>query len=234
MKLAIMQPYFFPYIGYFSLMDYADEFILFDIVQYDRKGWMHRNRILKPGGGWQYFRAGIKKPPFLARIADVQLQEDDVWKLLIRRQLEHYKTKAPFYEEVVERVMKLLNGSVNTLVDLNKRVLEDFRDLLEIECPIRVCSTLDFDLKDISHAGQWALKLSEMCGADEYVNPIGGKDLFRADEFALADIKLSFLQHQLPTYSQYAATFEPALSIVDLLMFNSVEQARRQLKMYKV
>ena len=72
-------------------MQHADEFILFDTPQYDRKGWMNRNRILKPGGEWQYIRAAVKKPPFQATIREVIVKQDDEWKDTVIRQLDHYK-----------------------------------------------------------------------------------------------------------------------------------------------
>lgn len=234
MKLAIMQPYFFPYIGYFSLMDYADEFILFDIAQYDRKGWMNRNRVLKPEGDWQYIRAGIVKPPFRACIKDVQVEQGDEWKKGVLRQLEHYKVKAPYYQDVVEMVDRLLACSAETLVELNQVTLEGVRDLLAIHCPIRICSSLSLDLGEIAHAGQWALRISEAYGADEYINPVGGKSIFKPEEFEAANIRLSFLQKELRSYPQGGSVFEPGLSIIDVLMFNSVEAVREQLKMYEV
>lgn len=138
MKLAIMQPYFFPYIGYFSLMDYADEFILFDTAQYDRKGWMNRNRVLKPKEGWQYIRAGVVKPSFRATIKEVEVSAESEWKHTLLRQLEHYKSAAPYFEETVAFIEKGLAGPASTLTELNKHTLMAVRDHLGLQCPIKV------------------------------------------------------------------------------------------------
>ena len=226
MKLAIMQPYLFPYIGYLSLMEYADEFILFDTAQYDRKGWMNRNRILKPQQGWQYIRAGVIKPPFRASIQDVKIAHDNQWKETIIRQLEHYSKVAPHYESTLELVTSNLARPAKTLTELNKNILESLRDALKITCPIRVFSELNLKQGNVLHAGQWALRISEAAGATEYVNPPGGKDLFKVQDFEQAGIKLTFLSNQLSDYNQCRDLFEPGLSIIDTLMFCSRDDTK--------
>ena len=98
MIVAIMQPYFFPYIGYFQLINSVDRFILFDDVQYIRHGWVNRNRILKPEEGWQYIIAPLQKHRQTELIRDIKLKEGDDWKKKILRQLEQ-SVKAPVREE---------------------------------------------------------------------------------------------------------------------------------------
>jgi hypothetical protein len=93
MKIAIMQPYFFPYIGYWQLIHAVDRFVLFDDAQYIRHGWVNRNRILKPGGGWQYILVPLKKHALTESIKNVQVNPDGKWHELIVRQLAHYKKK---------------------------------------------------------------------------------------------------------------------------------------------
>jgi len=229
-KLAIMQPYFFPYIGYFSLMHHADEFVLFDTPQYDRKGWMNRNRILKPGGGWQYIRAGVVKPKFGAAIKDVRLQSNDNWKDLILRQLEHYRKNAPFYAVTVEMIEDSLSRPAKTLTQLNKNTLEAVRDYLGIDCPISIFSEMDLSIGDVTRPGQWALRISQALDAQEYINPVGGRDIFRSEEFRHARIKLSFLKHQLPSYNQQRGSSEEGLSIIDAMMFNPIGKIRKMLE----
>ncbi len=234
MKLAIMQPYFFPYIGYFSLMQYADEFILFDTAQYDRKGWMNRNRVLKPKDGWQYIRAGVVKPPFQATIKDVEVEMDHAWKEMLIRQLEHYKSSAPHFEETVELIDAGLSNPASTLTELNKQTLETIRDRLDIQCPIKIFSEMSLELGDVQHAGQWALRISEAVGAEEYVNPPGGKDIFEPQDFKQANIKLSFLNNNLTDYDQHRGHFEDGLSIIDVLMFCGVDKIKEMLSDFSI
>ena len=93
MKIGIMQPYFFPYLGYISLIKHTDEFLLFDPVQFIRHGWIERNRILKPGAGWQYISVPLKKHEQTALIQDVQIDNSQNWREKILAQLGHYKKK---------------------------------------------------------------------------------------------------------------------------------------------
>ena len=98
MKLAIMQPYFMPYIGYISLIKNTDQFILFDTVQFIRHGWIERNRILKPNEGWQYIQVPlIKDNGRDTVIKNVRINNAENWKSKIIAQLQHYKKKAPNY-----------------------------------------------------------------------------------------------------------------------------------------
>ena len=101
MKVGIMQPYFFPYSGYFSLIKATETFILLDEVQFIRHGWIERNRILKPNEGWQYIHCPIEKHSRETRIRDIEIRNQENWKNKILAQLIHYKKKAPYYNEVI-------------------------------------------------------------------------------------------------------------------------------------
>lgn len=232
--VAIMQPYFFPYIGYFSLIHYADFFVLFDTVQYDRKGWMHRNRILKPGRGWQYFNAGVKKPPYKAAIKDVQLLKEDKWKQKICRQLWHYKNRAPYFDSVMTWLKSVLLPSFETLVQFNYHTLAGISNYIGIDFNCRAFSEMGLKIAPVEHSGQWTLRISEALNAAEYVNPPGGRDIYRVEEFESLGIKLSFLEHKLPRYEQFGNGFEPALSIIDIMMFKSPSQIRNMLNNYEI
>ncbi len=233
MKLAIMQPYFFPYIGYFSLMHYADKFVVFDTPQYDRKGWMNRNRILKPDDGWQYVRAGVIKPEFKANIKDVFLDKDDGWKDAIIRQIDHYKSKSPYFSEVKRVVKNGILKKVDTLSELNVNIINVINDYIGINCSISIFSQMNCQF-EVEHAGQWALEISKVVNSDEYINPIGGADIFVEEEFRKEKIKLSFLKHNLPEYDQKRKEFIAGLSIIDVLMFNSVEEINSMLNDYEL
>ncbi|MBN2860277.1 MAG: WbqC family protein [Sphaerochaetaceae bacterium] len=234
-KLSIMQPYFFPYLGYFSLMHYADALILFDIVEYDRKGWMNRNRIQKPDSqDWQYIRAGVEKPSYKALIKDVRLVHNEGWKNRIIRQLEHYRSTSPHYEKVLELVESILSIPSMTITELNRNALVHIRDYLGIECPLSVFSEMSIELQEIEHPGQWALYICEALKAKEYVNPIGGKGLFRLGEFAERAIQLEFIRNRLTPYPQPGDDFIEGLSIIDVLMYNTREQALGLIEDYEI
>ncbi|MEE9190923.1 MAG: WbqC family protein, partial [Candidatus Neomarinimicrobiota bacterium] len=98
---ALMQPYFLPYLGYFSLIKHTDQWMFMDQVKFIRHGWIARNRILKPGEGWQYIIVPLKKHHRDIIIKDVKIYNSSNWQDKIYRQLLHYKKKAPFYNDVI-------------------------------------------------------------------------------------------------------------------------------------
>ncbi len=124
MRLGIMQPYFFPYIGYFSLIKHTDMFILFDTVQFIRHGWIARNRILKPDEGWQYIVVPLKKHSRETLIKDIKIANDQNWKQRIIGQLQHYKKCAPNYQKVLDLIGNLFNQEYEGIVRLNKAAIE--------------------------------------------------------------------------------------------------------------
>jgi hypothetical protein len=224
MKVAIMQPYFFPYVGYFALVKAVDRFIIFDTPQYDRKGWMNRNRILNPSNDWQYINAGVVKPRFGSSIRDVKLKENTEWKKKLFSQLKHYKKIAPFYSDVISILESVLTPDYCTLVELNVASLKAVCSVVGIHTPIEVFSDLHLSINSVPHAGAWALEISRSLAAKTYTNPINGRKIFEPQEFTSEGICLNFLKHKLPEYSQGYRPFISGLSIVDVLMFNKPKE----------
>jgi hypothetical protein len=234
MKLAIMQPYFFPYIGYWQLIHAVDCFMLFDDCQYMRHGWVNRNRILKPGGGWQYIMVPLKKHDMTVLIKNVQAHPDKKWKELIVGQLVHYKKKARYFEKTNEMVKEILfSNNEQSIATINFVIIKKLCAYLDIEKKIIISSEKNFDYSDVGNAGEWALRISEQMGVDEYINPVSGVGLFDPDKFASVNIKLSFLKSQDIIYSQ-RGDFEPSLSIIDVLMFNGIEGTKNLLEKYSI
>ena len=234
MKLAIMQPYFFPYIGYWQLIDAVDTFVLFDDAQYMRHGWVNRNRILKPGGGWQYILVPLKKHAATESIKNVQVHPDKQWKELIIGQLAHYKKKARYFDEINELVREILfSNTEKDIATINFVIIKQLCAYLNIKKEILVSSKQDFNYADVGDAGEWALRISEQIGATEYINPSAGAGLFNPEKFSFSNIKLSFLKSHEIVYSQ-RGIFEPSLSIIDVLMFNGIEVTKQLLNNYSI
>jgi hypothetical protein len=234
MKLAIMQPYFFPYIGYWQLIHASDRFVLFDEAQYMRHGWVNRNRILKPGGGWQHILVPLKKHAAREPIKNVQAHPDKRWKELIIAQLAHYKKKARYFDETNELVKEILYGNNEQSISaINFSIIKNVCSYLGVKNEIIQSSEQNFDYADVGDAGEWALRIAEQMGAAEYINPVGGAELFNREKFSSSNIDLSFLKPKEVTYSQHGA-FESYLSIIDVLMFNGLEGTRKPLESYSV
>jgi WbqC-like protein family len=234
MIVAIMQPYFFPYIGYWQLIHAVDRFILLDDVQYIRHGWINRNRILKPAGGWQYIVVPLQKHNMADLIKNIQVDKEKNWKELIIRQLAHYKKKAKYFNETNELVREALSSAVqNNIASVNYTIIKILCASLGITTELIISSEHNFDYEDIHDAGEWALRISKQIGASEYINPIGGAELFNQEKFTSSNIKLSFFISQEITYSQ-KVIFEPSLSIIDVLMCNGIAGTRLFLDKYTI
>lgn len=229
-----MQPYFFPYIGYWQLIYAADCFVLFDEAQYIKRGWVNRNRILKPGGGWQYINAPIKKHSMTDSIKNVQTHSGNEWKDLIIKQLIHYKKKAAHFDETNEIVKDVLfNTHEQSIGAINCGIVKKMCKYLGLNKEIIISSEHNFNYADVHETGDWALQHAEQLGATEVINPVGGAALFDRQKFSSKNIALSFLKFGEAVYPQ-PGNFEPSLSIIDVLMFNGIEGTKEFLKEYSL
>ena len=236
MRLGIMQPYFMPYLGYFSLIKNTDEFILFDTVQFIRHGWIERNRILKPSGGWQYFQVPIiKENGRETVIKNVRINNSENWKSKILAQLQHYKKKAPYYKVVIELLSDVFNSDYSDIVSLNKVSLERICKYLGIDREIIVFSEMCLDIAPVTAPDEWALNICKAMGeVDEYWNPVGGLSFFDKSKYYNAGINLYFQEMVLTPYRQLGNEFESGMSIIDVMMFNSPESINEMLDNFKL
>jgi hypothetical protein len=226
MKLALMQPYFFPYIGYFELIYRADQWIVFDTAQYIKLGWVNRNRILHPVNGWQYIIVPVRKHDHQTPIMDIQIVEGDRWRAKLLGQLQHYKKKAPYFNEVISLVSTCLDNNTSSLSRLNVSCLVQVCKYLGIEFSHSLLSEMNLDLSHVDVPGDWALRISEALGASEYVNAPGGAHLFDRSAFERAGVKLTIQPPLDFVYQCNGWEFQPNLSIIDVIMWNSPDRIR--------
>lgn len=236
MKLAIMQPYFFPYIGYFQLINYVDKWVVFDDIQYISKGWINRNRILHPDikKEWQYFTVPTRKHAREYSIKDIEINAEKKWKDEFLGKLTHYKRKAPFYQETIDFVGDCIDCNYYNLSELILHTLKSTCNYLQIPFDYSVFSQMDINIDNVEHSGQWALLIADAMNANEYINPIGGYGIFKEKEFIKQGIKLRFLKPNLAPYIQRRGSFVSGLSIVDVMMWNDKEQIGNMLSNYKI
>ncbi len=236
MKLAIMQPYFFPYLGYISLIKHTDEFMLFDPVQFIRHGWIERNRILKPNDGWQYISVPLQKHDLETKIKDIKIDNSQNWQDKIFAQLQHYKKKSPFYNQTIEVIQKGFSDKTDSITKLNYNILKAVCDYLNISFNCSIFSERNLNVKDATAPDEWALNICLALKYQEYWNPPGGQDFFDSSKYQKAGIKLVFQKPVLDFYSQRRGPdkFEPGLSIIDVMMFNSPEEINEMLDKYEL
>lgn len=225
-----MQPYFCPYLGYFALIKHTEYWIVFDTVQFIRHGWIERNRILKPGdSGWQYIRVPLEKHSHEAIIKDVKINSNEEWKIKIFAQLAHYKKKAKYYTDIIKLLEIAFNSNSDSIVELNVKILSTICDYLSISFNYAIFSEMKINLPEIHMADEWALKIAKAIGYSEYYNPIGGSEFFDREKYKQNGINLHFLQINLAEYNQCRSNFEPGLSVIDAMMFNSPLEVNRML-----
>ncbi len=233
MRLGFMQPYFFPYIGYFDLINCSDRWIVFDTVQFIKQGWINRNRILHPKTGWQYITIPIKNGPHNVPILEVETKNPAEWRSLITGQLEHYRKRAPHYDETINLVKNCLGIEENNLSKLNVHILDTVCHYLDITFNYSIFSQMNLSLKNIEESGDWALRLCETLGAKEYINPPNGINLYDPERFNSCGIKLIIQEQADFVYSCKGYAFEPNLSIIDALMWNTKEEIKDYLNSRK-
>ena len=236
MRLGIMQPYFMPYIGYISLIKHTDRFILFDTVQFIRHGWIERNRMLKQNEGWQYIQVPlIKQNGRDTLIKDVKINNKEDWKRKILAQLQHYKKVAPYYRRVAALLEEIFANDFDNITTLNKASLECICKYLGFERRLEVFSQMHLDIEHVNAPDEWALNICKAIdGANEYINPIGGLSFFDRTKYENAGIKLYFQDMTIPEYYQKRTTFEPSLSILDVMMWNDVDEINRLLDKFEL
>lgn len=234
MKLGIMQPYFFPYLGYFSLIKHTDKWIVFDSVQFIRHGWIERNRILKPQDGWQYISVPLEKHTRETLINNIKINNEENWKDKIVRQLEHYKKRAPYYKEVMKLIDNIFQKKYYSIVDLNVSCLVEVCVYLQIDFNYSIFSEMNLEIAPVREPDEWALNICKAINADEYVNLPGGIEFFTREKFNNENIKLSFQKINIKPYNQHRTSFIPDLSIIDVMMFNSKDEIKILLDNYEL
>lgn len=232
-KLAIMQPYPFPYLGYFHLMAQVDRWIVLDGVQYARRTsrcWMNRNRILHPRDGWQYFVFPVKKRPLGTPMNQMLLADKEAALRRLCAQLEHYRKHAPYFAMVVEMVREVFRRTeTDFLVELNVRSLEVVLEVLGMNARLEPCPLI-YDTQTVTEEIQLALRLAKQLRADTYINLPGGREIYDRSEWKSAGIDLIFTEMIDFRYDCKPYAFEPNLSIIDILMWNRAADISQWLK----
>jgi hypothetical protein len=231
MKLGIMQPYLFPYIGYFQLLNLVDKFILHDDIQWIKGGWINRNRILTNNKD-KMITLSVTKRSSYDSISQFEFSQDKNNHKKFLNQISSSYLKSPYFKSVfplIERIV--LNKEIN-LTQYIKYSIEEINSYLKIKTPIFLSSNLakNNDLK----AQDRVIEICKAIKADTYINPIGGTELYNKDVFLSHGIKLYFINTNKILYKQYDNNFIPNLSIIDIVMFNSRETISKMLNEFKL
>lgn len=216
MRVAIMQPYFLPYIGYFQLINAVDTFVIYDNIQYTKKGWINRNRYLVNGEPAD-FTLPLKKDSDFLDIRDRRIADDFDRKKLLNKLREAYR-KAPCFEQVFPLLEGIISNPEPNLFRFIHHSVTEVCRALAIQTKVIVSSTLDMD--HTLRSQDRVLATCEHLGAKTYINAIGGMELYAKDAFASRGIDLRFIRALPMEYPQLGRAFVPWLSIADVMMFN--------------
>ncbi|HEX9697863.1 MAG TPA: WbqC family protein [Acidobacteriota bacterium] len=209
--LAAHQPQYLPWLGFFDKLDAADVFVLLDDVQFKKNEWQNRNRI-KTATGWQWITVPVRHR-FPQSIAEVEIRNDEPWSRKHQRALESNYGKAPCFGTFMPLLAEVLERRWERLAPLNSELISRLAERLGIGTEIRLGSSLD-------GRPDPTLRLVDLCrqlDADTYLSGAGG-DYLDESAFADAGLALRFQRFEHPVYPQQFGTFEPCMSVVDLLM----------------
>lgn len=230
MKLAIMQPYIFPYIGYFQLINAVDKFVILDDVNFIMRGWINRNRILI-NGEIHYFTIPVKKASQNKLIYECELAEGK-WKEKFLKTIELCYKKAPFYKNCSEVISSILSMEETNLSKWLTFQIKNICNYLEIKTEI-IDSSRSYSNMHLKAQG----KIIDICkqeNAQIYYNTIGGRELYNEDEFKKNNIEIHFLNTLSEKYKQNKNDFVPFLSIIDVMMFNNTGEIQNLLNNYEL
>ena len=232
MKLAIMQPYFLPYIGYWQLINAVDKFVIYDNIQYTKSGWIRRNRILLNGKDFM-ISLPVKKDSDFLDIKDRYLSDNFLnEKNKIKNQITAAYRKAPYFKLVMPIIERILdNEEKNLFLYLYNSILL-VKEYLNINTELIISSSIN--MNHTLKSQDRVLEICKQLKADHYINPIGGTKLYDKEEFKKHGIKLSFLKTDDIIYKQFDNEFIPNLSIIDVMMFNSRETINEFLNKYSL
>lgn len=231
-KIAMMQPYLFPYLGYFQLISAVDEFVLGDDLQYVKESWINRNRILMNGTD-RLISFPLKKGAHRARINERIVSDDfssEMDKLL--RVLFAAYAKAPFYRKVIPFIEEVIHHPERNLARYAEHSIRRICEYLDIRTPIVTASALE--IGDVEDKQDRVIKTAKKLGGETYINFIGGVSLYDFDLFRENGLTLKFHKINDISYRQFDNEFVPMLSIIDVLMFNDVDEVRRKLACYSL
>lgn len=223
-----MQPYVFPYIGYYQLIHAADKFVFLDDVSFINKGWINRNNILINGKA-HIFTIPLKNASQNRLIKDIDV--DDKWRAKFLKTIELAYKKAPHFSGIYSLIGDVMNSG-NNISDLAKKSIKLVSGYLNMACEF-IDSSAKYANENLKGEDR-IIDINKRENGQVYINPQGGRDLYSKEKFSGEGISLQFLIPQSISYEQFQPQFVPWLSIIDVLMFNSKEKTKELMSEYVV
>ena len=230
MKLGIMQPYFFPYLGYWQLINAVDTYVVYDDVAYIKGGWINRNNILVNEKA-NLITLSLENSSSFKNINEINIIKNGKNAEKIVKTIQMAYKKAPFFNQVMPILENILLKN-DKIADLNYNSILEINKYLKINTNIILSSSLSKD--NSLKAQDKVIHINKLLGSDTYINAIGGQELYDREEFKREGIELKFLKMNDIKYTQFKNEFVPNLSIIDVMMFNSKMEIKEMLNKYEL
>ncbi len=232
MNVAVMQPYIFPYLGYFNLIEASDLFVFYDDVNFVKKGWIHRNRILLNGKDF-LFTIPLNNASQNKLINEIDTKFDEKWRQKFFKNIRFAYQKAPFYEPVSELIRNIFAENTK-IAQLNIKSIESVYEYLGMS--FNYClSSKQFSATKGQDKADRLINITKQAGGQKYTNLAGGQILYDKTYFTQKGIELQFLESTLPAYPQgKQKEFIKSLSIIDILMYNDIDSVKNMFKAYRI
>lgn len=232
MKIAIMQPYFMPYIGYFQLIHAVNVFVFYDDVHFNKRGWINRNKVLV-NGKENLFTIALSKASQNKLINEIEVSNPSKSFDQLLKSLEYNYKRAPHFNDVYNLVSQIINKPYKTISDLAINSVKLISEYLELKTLFEI-SSKSYPKTKVLDKSSRLIAISKKKGCSDYINPSGGKELYNKQKFKMEGINLQFIENELRPYNQFDNIPLVGLSIIDVLMFNSKEETIKLIKQYKL
>lgn len=235
MKLAIMQPYIFPYLGYYQLVNAVDTFVFFDDVNFINKGWINRNQLLHQNQPLK-FTIPLIGASQNKMINEIELSEFSKWRVSFLKSVEYNYKKAPYFSFVFNWLNEFFFAKNYLFInELASESIKAVSGLLKVSTEFKNSGSLQYKNEYMLNGEQKIISICKLLEADTYINPKNGINLYNSLNFAAEQVQLNFIKMDEIRYDQFnKEQFVPNLSIIDVLMFNSVEETGRLINRFSL
>jgi len=221
MKISIMQPYLFPYIGYFQLINAVDKFIFYDDVNFIKNGWINRNRILLNGNS-HYITIQLKNASSFKKINNIEFTDN---RSKIIKTIQQAYRKAPYYSDVIPMIIDAFNINTTSISEQAITSIIATCEYIGMEVKFERSSCKYSETKELEKSTRLQ-KICKLNNSNQYFNMLGGQNLYSKEDFLTNGIKLHFINSKEVSYTQFDKIFVPCLSIIDVMMFNTKDKIR--------
>lgn len=239
-KIAIMQPYFFPYLGYFQLINTVDKFVLYDNVNFIKKGWINRNKLLSTNGKSKFFTIPLANASSNNLIQNTEIHKS-TWQYKFIKLLQHNYKSSLFFEETMELIYSCVNTQIKYISKFNNHCIKLITSHLEINTQLLFdddFEQLEIQLNNTDASTRKETRIVNICQlykSNIYINPIGGLTLYNKDIFKEKNIQLLFIKMKCIHYRQPTnPLFIKNLSIIDVLMNCGKIETKKLLREYSL